>query len=369
MTIAVNLTYLFSAANKELINAQFLQLATDHSDHQFIFIVTDKNQYQTNIPKNITEVISHPRGNTVLLWKLWYNYTLPALIRRHQADVLIHTDGACSLRTKVKQYLFINECYFIKSPVFSNKKQVGFLQKNGLSFLNKTSLIFTHTAFQKKSLITKYTVNENKIEVIPLEINSLFKPMDFAEKEMIKDSYSDGKEYFLFNGDIHPNYHLINLLKAFSFFKKRQKSNMQLLIAARSVAVGNSFTESLKTYKFRNEIKLLFDLPETEIAKITAASYASIFPAETENFLQIILQAQQCEVPLLLSNQASLKDAGGEAAFYFDGQNFNDIADKMMLIFKDENGRSNLIKEARSISNNYKETDSSGLLWELITTG
>ncbi|MEO6229990.1 MAG: glycosyltransferase [Ferruginibacter sp.] len=369
MTIAVNLTYLFNAANKDLINAQFIQLAAAHSDHQFIFIVRDKNQHQTIITKNITEVISHPRGNTVLLWKLWYNYTLPALIRKHKADVLINADGACSLRSKIKQYLFINDCYFLKASTFSTKKQFGFLQKNATSFLNKSTLIFTHTSFQKKNLIAKYTINENKIELIPLEISSVFQPMDFVEKETVKDSYADGREYFLFNGDIHPNNHLINLLKAFSFFKKRQKSNMQLLITAKAVAEHNPFVESLKTYKFRNEVKVLFDLPGTEIAKITAASYAVIYPAETENFLPIILQAHQCEVPLLLSNSASLKDAGGAAALYFDDQNFNDIADKMMLIFKDENGRSNLIKEARSISNKYKETDSSGLLWELTTTG
>lgn len=368
MTIAVNLTYFFNAANKDLINAQFLQLAAAHSRHQFIFIVTDKKQHYTKT-KNITEVISHPRVNTVLLWKFWYNYTLPALIRKHKADILINTDGACSLRSKIKQYLFINDCYFLKISTYSTRKQLGFLQKKAASFLNKSTLVFTHTSFQKKNLIAKYNISENKIVVIPLEISSVFKPMEFAEKETIKDSCADGKEYFLFNGKLHPNHHLINLLKAFSFFKKRQKSNMQLLITAKAIADDNPFIESLHTYKFRNEVKLLFDLPETTIAKITAAAYAIICPAETEDFIKYILQAHQCEVPLLLSNTPALKDAGGESALYFNNHNFNDIADKMMLIFIDENGRSNLIKEARSISNNYKEADSSELLWKLITSG
>ncbi len=367
MTIAVNLTYLINEANKDLINAQFLKIAAANSSHQFIFIATEKKQDQKNITRNITEVISRPRGNTILLLKLWYNYTLPALIRKYKADVLIHADGACSLRSKTKQYLFINDGYFLKPSIFSTKKQLGFLQKNAVSFLNKATVIFTSTAFQKKNLITNYHINESKIEVIPLEISSLFKPIDFAEKETIKDSYTDGKEYFLFNGNIHPNNHLINLLKAFSFFKKRQKSNMQLLIAASAVAENDPFIESLRTYKFRNEVKLLYDLPETEIAKITAAAYAVIYPAETENFLKIILQAQQCEVPLLLSNTAAIKEAGGAAALYFDDQHFNDMADKMMLVFKDENGRSNLIKEARSMSGKYRATNSSALLWKLIT--
>ena len=67
--------------------------------------------------------------------------------------------------------------------------------------------------------------------------------MDWEEKELIKEKYADGKAYFLFSGDINQRSNLINLLKAFSFFKKRQKSNMLLLIAGNA---DEAFKKELK---------------------------------------------------------------------------------------------------------------------------
>ena len=60
-----------------------------------------------------------------------------------------------------------------------------------------------------------------------------FRPFTWTEKESWKDSFTEGREYFLYVGSVHPRKNLINLLKAFSGFKKRQKTNMQLVIAGR----------------------------------------------------------------------------------------------------------------------------------------
>ena len=68
-----------------------------------------------------------------------------------------------------------------------------------------------------------------KLHVINPGIDEIFKPLDWEEKEIIREKYAEGKAYFLFSGDINRRSNLINLLKAFSFFKKRQKSNMMLL--------------------------------------------------------------------------------------------------------------------------------------------
>ena len=47
--------------------------------------------------------------------------------------------------------------------------------------------------------------------------NELFKPIDWKEKETIKEKYAEGKEFFLFTDAIGAENNLIALLKAFSF--------------------------------------------------------------------------------------------------------------------------------------------------------
>ena len=60
----------------------------------------------------------------------------------------------------------------------------------------------------------------------------MFEPINEQEKEAIKNKYSEGKEFFLFNSIFPGQEDFIDLLKSFSHFKKRQQSNFKLLLIA-----------------------------------------------------------------------------------------------------------------------------------------
>ena len=77
-------------------------------------------------------------------------------------------------------------------------------------------------------------------------INKNNEPISFEKREKVKEEYADGNEFFLHAGNINEDKNLMNLLKAFSAFKKRQRSNMQLLIIGKS---GNNAT------KFKNSLR------------------------------------------------------------------------------------------------------------------
>jgi glycosyltransferase involved in cell wall biosynthesis len=50
-------------------------------------------------------------------------------------------------------------------------------------------------------------------------------------------------------------------------------------------------------------------------------------------------------VPVLTSQNTSMQEVAGEAGLYFDANNYVDIAEKMMLIYKDESLRNRLIEK------------------------
>ena len=47
---------------------------------------------------------------------------------------------------------------------------------------------------------------------------------------------------------------LLNLLKAFSVFKKRQKSNWKLVLTGNLRQYDKKFLEDLRTYKYRDDV-------------------------------------------------------------------------------------------------------------------
>src|SRR6478752_1713274 len=105
MTIAINSTTFIKAEGNDFLCKYLVTIALSKPEHQFIFITPRFIEKPVNNAANIKNVISSPKASNYIAWKLWLDYTLPAIVKKHDAHILIHTDGACSLRGKVRQGL------------------------------------------------------------------------------------------------------------------------------------------------------------------------------------------------------------------------------------------------------------------------
>ncbi len=133
--------------------------------------------------------------------------------------------------------------------------------------------------FSKRDIVKQYKTNADKIKIIYKGVNENFREISYEEKEKVKSQYTEGNEYFIYSGEIGSNNNLLNLLKAFSAFKKRQKSSMQLLIAGKPGWKSKEFFESLSLFMYKNEVKILKDPSMEERIKVTAAAYAMVYPS------------------------------------------------------------------------------------------
>ena len=139
---------------------------------------------------------------------------------------------------------------------------------------------------------------------------------------------------------------------------------MMLLIAGNA---NESFKKEIKTYKFRDEVKLLEDLDTTALAKITASAYAMVYPVLYDDIALPALQALQCHVPVVISNTGALTSIFGEAALFVNPENFEDIAQKMMLAFKDENKVRELVNAGNELMKQYQLDKMADLLMQYIS--
>ncbi|UAY52322.1 glycosyltransferase [Ferruginibacter albus] len=350
-------------AKKAFINECFTRIATKHSAHQFMFVADE--EFDTNsLPKNCSSLIIGKPGNNNLLWQLWYNYKLTIKVRKIKASVLINTNGLCSLRSKTPQLLLVNDLAFLHYPKLLQKKVAAFYKKFAAPSYIKANNIVGISQSITKTLLEKYKVDESKMSIVSFGLNDLYQSIDFNERESIKEKYAEGKEYFLYAGSLSSIHNLFTLLKAFSFFKKRQKSNMQLLIAATNS--NNEFDELLKTYKYRNDVKVLPAIAENELAKIIAAAYTYITVSLYNDFDMYLAAALKCNVPVIASDIEAFGETCDGAALYVDNSNHEDIADKMMLLFKDENKRNELIEKSRHQWQQFNWDKSAELLWQAI---
>ncbi len=366
MIIAVNSRFIKNEQPEGYVNimsATLNRLTQKFPEHKFLFIFDRPYSENLSFRENVQPIITGPETGSSLRLQYWLNYKIPALLKKHAAAVFISLDGTCSLRTKTPQCILVHDLGFINDTAAKKTWLTRFYKKNMPAFLAKAKCVVTVSDHLRSTLVDKYKLNEATIDIIKPGIANVFKAIDWEEKEKIKEKYTDGKAYFLFSGVINENSNLINLLKAFTFFKKRQKSNMLLLITGKA---NESFKKEFKRYRLRDEVRLLEDLSMQELAEITGAAYAMVYPVIYSDLALPPLQAMQCAVPVVTSSIESLAALYGNAALYADATDFKDIAEKMMLVYKDEDKAKELTTAGSLLVKQYRPDDAADRLMQSI---
>jgi glycosyltransferase involved in cell wall biosynthesis len=369
MRIAVNTRFLLRDHLEGVgyfIFETFTWITNTHKEHQFIFIFDRPYDQRFIFSDNITPVIAGPPARHPLLWKYWYDIKIPAILKKYKADIFVSADGYCSLKTKLPQCMVVHDLAFLHYPSHSKKSHLRYFKKQMPKFLEKAKTIATVSEFSKKDIIDHYKVSQEKIDVVYSAAKEIFKPVTEKIKQETKNKYSDTKEYFLCIGAIHPRKNLLNLLKAFSVFKKRLKSNMKLMLVGRLGWKYGSFMDKLKTYKHLDDVVMLGYTEEQELVNIVSSAYALVYPSLLEGFGVPVLEAMQCETPVITSINSSMQEIANNAALYADPNSHEDIAEKMMRIYKDEDLQKELIEKGKIVSKEYSWHRTAELLWKCI---
>lgn len=346
MVIAIHTISLFELEpDHNFFYEIFSRIISTHPTAQFIFIAN--NTFRTHFQdKNISFIDPGVIPKNKLYAPIWHRNKLKTILKKTKPDLLIHTH-LFTLKADIPQLIFQPDVRFLyqheafkDNPHFSNKKVE--------IFLNKAQNIIVRNEKEKTILAQKFPSTENKIQVILPGTNNNKLIFSFEEREVLKERIAEGNEYFIYSGIISPQKNLVNLLKAFSAFKKRQRSGMQLIITGIPGKDFTSFSDSLKTYKYKEQIKILPDLNREEKEEIFAAAYSLIIPSGFDTSYENILFAMQNSIPVLAAENSMANEICGEAGIYFNSTDIKDIAEKMMFIFKDEDKRKELIESGKN---------------------
>ncbi len=191
--------------------------------------------------------------------------------------------------------------------------------------------------------------------------------LPWTEAESVRTRYTGGREYFLYSGDIDEGCRLIELLKAFSLFKKRQQSNMQLVIAGPATDATDAFEEKLSSYKYRADVVLLKDPLYEETVRLAAACYAMIYPPAGNQLPPALLLALQSAVALIAAGTPVNRELAGDAAAWADDSRVEEgLAEAMMLLYKDEDRKGELVQKAKARATVFNHAQMLAALAQII---
>lgn len=340
------------------------RMVHQHPEHDFFFFFDRPYDESFIFSSNVTPVVIPPQARHPILFALWFDWTIPYVLKKHKIDVFLSPDGFCSLRTKIPTCLVVHDLAFEHYPEHLSFIHRNYWQYFQPRFADKAKRIVTVSEYSKQDIVDHYHIDEDKIAVACNGVHDAYRVLDWKEKEAVKAKYADGSEYFVFAGALHPRKNILNLLKAFVAFKKMQRSDMKLVIVGRFAWKYEEVLEMKENMPFKEDVKWVGYLNVDELPNVIGGAYAMLYPSFFEGFGIPILEALKCNVPAIVSNTSSMPEVAGEAGLLVNPADVEDIANKMEMLYKDEALRARLISHAPAQVAKYTWEKAADVLWD-----
>jgi glycosyltransferase involved in cell wall biosynthesis len=351
----------FNKGYSDFIGETIRVVIAAHPEHEFILLTDDTQDGMAKSFSNCTTAyLQYPSENS-LLWKWWLNITVPAVLKKIKADIFL-ASGFASSKVKIPQCMILPGLQYMHYPEMFSKTQLFFLRRYTPGFLKKAKTVIAPSEHMQKILKAQFETVPGNIFKLTCSINNSISGSRQKKTQLVKKLAGD-KLFFLAQGEHHNTKELLNLLKAFSVFKKMQQSNMLLIITGKT---ENDFNKHIDNYKYRKDVILSQPVSHDEEIILTEAAYAAVVPASHDDSAFYTIRAMQCSTPVIAATKTASEEIAGDAALYFNSGDFSELASKMMYLFKDETGRKKLIEKGKVIIAEHTAEKSAVLLWHAI---
>ncbi len=342
------------------------RITAKHPNDHFIFLFDRDFDEEFVFSDNITPVILSPQARHPFLFYWWFEFSVADFLNKYNPDIFLSPDGYLSLHAKAKQLAIIHDLNFEHYP-----NDVPFLVREYYKhffpkFARKATRIATVSEFSKNDIINLYQIDPANIDVVYNGCNDLYIPIDEVSKQQTKQKFSQNCDYFLFVGALHPRKNISRLFEAFDKFKSTQSSEVKLLIVGEKYYWTSDIKQTYINMKFRDDVIFTGRLSTEELKNVLGAALAMTYIPYFEGFGIPILEAMNCDIPVITSNITSMPEVAKDAAFLVDPFSIDSIANAMLSLYQDEEIRNTLIIKGRKRKLDFSWDKTADNLWASI---
>lgn len=343
------------------------RLVETHPEDQFYFLFDRKYSSSFIFGTNEKPIIVHPQARHPILWYIWYEYSSRRVLNKIKPDVYLSPDGLNTLNLNLPNATVIHDIGFARM-----EHQIPFLAEKYWRWrtpqvIRSSSKIITVSEFSKKEIIENYPHAKGKVEVVYNGFTHNFKPISQEEKQIIKDEYSNGQDYLLYVGSIHPRKNVGNLVRAFEKYKANHSSSVKLVLAGRWAWKSEETKKLMENSPVKNDIISTGYISEEQLSRLMSAARGFCYISLYEGFGIPILEAMAAGTPVMTSNVSSMPEVAGDAALLVDPKNVDEIALKMEQLIQDDVLRSKLIEKGHKRLDHFNWDRSAEKVYQILT--
>jgi glycosyltransferase involved in cell wall biosynthesis len=197
----------------------------------------------------------------------------------------------------------------------------------------KANKIITPSENSKNDIINIWKIPNEKIEVVYYGID----PIDLENFDLIRKI---DQPYILFVGNRDNYKNFLNFLKSFKIILNIYKD---LLLICTGNPFNNNEKKKLSEMELLNKI-LQISADENTMINLYKNAELFVYPSLYEGFGLPLIEAMNCQCPVICSKTSCFPEVAGNAAMYFNPYSIEEMAETVVNVLNDSRLKQNLIK-------------------------
>jgi len=336
-----------------------------HPEHEFYLLFDRPPAREYRFGDNVKPLILSPQARHPVLWWMFFELSVAAVLRHYKIDLFLSPDGMMPLRSKVPTLAVIHDINFEHASDNMRRSHQRYMTHYFPRFAHKAARVATVSEYSKKDIVETYGIDSKKVDVVYDGAHSHYRPHTAEECELVRDRFTGGSPYIIFVSTILKRKNLANLLKAFDIVKQSDSRGLKLVVVGSRIWWQDELKEAYDNMRHQDDVLMLGRVEPDDLSGLMSASEMLVYPSYFEGFGIPILEAMYAETAVVCSSTTSMPEVGGDAVIYADPASPEDIA-RGIKSLEDSSLRDEMIQRGRVQRTKYNWDKTANLLWNSL---
>lgn len=313
-------------------------------EHEFLFLFDRAFSDEFIYGDNVWAKVLFPQARHPLLYRMYFEYSVPKALKQWNADLFFSPDGFLSLKTRKPQIPVIHDINFEHRPEDLPKSYANYYRNYFPQFAQRAKHILTVSDYSANDMQRTYGIESSKISVAHNGKSDQYQPQGSETDASTRKQHTQGLPYFVFVGNFSYRKNIHGIISAYNTYRS-QGGQHRLLMVGDALWRYNEMDQEMAKSEFADDIIFTGRLELPELIKVVSAAEALLFPSYFEGFGIPVLESMAAGTPVICSDCTSLPEVAGDAALFVSPDDNQAMANHMLAITSNKNLRQDLVKQ------------------------
>lgn len=265
---------------------------------------------------------------------------------------------------KCKKVVTIHDLIFLRYPEYFSNIDCRIFERKFRHSCRVADVVVAICKQTRNDLINMLGVPKEKIKVVYQSCNPIYYEKAEEDRlEAIRKKYFLPYNYILYVGSLIERKNALNIVRALALTQK--VNDLPLVIVGSGRSYKKKIIELARKLKVLRKIIFLSNVPTEDLPLIYGGAMVFAYPSFFEGWGIPIIEAQMSKVPVVTSTGSCFSESGGEAAFYVDPNDHEQLAQTILELCEKPDLRADAIEKGLRHAKKFHQKNTTNALMKL----